>query len=124
MLDTPGGSWIPLPLPQSTGSTLSGPMAGLLPDGGEGPLESLIYLRSQDATSHALSPLYLPWLWDTERRAWTVDPLYLPANAIPQGVSWENGVMTIIISVIHQGLEPFLENFSLILTPRELRDSH
>jgi hypothetical protein len=124
MLDTPGGgSWMTIPLPESTGSTLSGPMTGLLPDGGEGPLESLIYLRGQDATSHTLSPLYLPWLWNTIHKAWTLDPLYLPANAIPQGVSWENGSMTIIISVIHEGVEPSLANFSLTLTPRELAAS-
>ena len=123
VLDTPGGRWTSLPLPESSGSALSGPMTRLLPDGGEGPLESLIYLRSQDATGRALSPLYLPWLWDTDRKAWTLDPMYLPANAIPQGVSWENGAMTLIISVIHQGVEPFLENFSLTLTPRELADS-
>jgi hypothetical protein len=99
-------------------------MTGLLPDGGEGPLESLIYLRSQNDSSHELSPLYLPWLWDTDHKAWTLDPVYLPADAIPQGVSWEKGAMTIIMSEIHQGVAPFLENFSVTLTPRQLADSH
>jgi hypothetical protein len=54
---------------------------------------------------------------------WTLDPVYLPANTIPQGVSWENGAMTLIISVVHQGVEPYLDNFSLTLTPGELADS-
>ena len=123
-LDTPGAQWIPLPLPTSTGSPSGGPMAGFLPDGSEGPLESLIYLRSQENSTHELTPLYLPWLWDTARKTWTLDPEYLPANTIAQGVSWENGAMTIIISVIHQGVEPFLQNLSLTLTPLDLAPVH
>jgi hypothetical protein len=95
-------------------------MVGLLPDGSEGPLESLIYLGSQENSPHELTPLYFPWLWDTARKTWTLDPAYLPANTLPQGVSWDNGTMTLIISVIHQGVEPTLQARSVTLTPLDL----
>lgn len=120
MLDTPGASWLPLPLPQNTGTLPGGPMSVFLPDAGEGPLESLIYLRSQDTTTRTLSPLYLPWLWDTVGKVWRLDPVVLPANSVPQGVSWQNGTMTIIVSVIHQGVEPVFQTFSFTLTPHDL----
>jgi hypothetical protein len=123
-LDGPQPQWTSLPLPTSTGSPAGGPMAGLLPDGSEGPLESLIYLRSQEISTHELTPLYLPWIWDTARQTWALDPEYIPANTIAQGVSWKNGTMNIIISIIHQGVEPSLKTVILTLTPLNLAPAH
>jgi hypothetical protein len=99
-------------------------MAGLLPDGSEGPLESLIYLRAQEISTHELTPLYLPWIWDTARQTWALDPEYIPANSIAQGVSWENGTMNIIISIVHQAVEPSLKTVILTLTPLNLAPAH
>jgi hypothetical protein len=119
-LDTPGARWISLPQPEGVDLFTGGPMVAYLSDGAEGPLESLIYLRTEDSGSHLLTPQYMPWLWDTAEKAWKLDPVTLPANSVPQGVSWWSGQMTIIVSVVHQGVQPFFQTFSLTLTPLQL----
>jgi hypothetical protein len=119
-LDTPGAGWISLPQPAGVDLFAGGPMVVYLSDGAEGPLESLIYLRSEDSGPHLITPQYTPWLWDTAEKAWRLDPVPLPANSVPQGVSWWGGQMTIIVSVVHQGVQPFFQTFSLTLTPLQL----
>ncbi|MGO8949188.1 MAG: hypothetical protein ACLQUY_16385 [Ktedonobacterales bacterium] len=123
VLDTQGANWVSLPLPDSAGTPQGGPMVGYLPDGAEGPLESLVYLLPGGSTSRSQSPLYLPWLWDTVSKTWKSAPVNLPINSIPQGVSWQNGVMTILVSVIAQGVLPLLVTFSLTFSPRQLTAS-
>jgi hypothetical protein len=119
-LDSPGARWISLPQPDGVDRFGGGPMVTYLSDGAEGPLESLIYLHTEDSGAHLMSPQYMPWLWDTAEMTWRVDPVLLPANSVPQGVSWWSGRMTIIVSVVHQGVEPFFQTFSLTLTPFQL----
>ncbi len=122
-LGTQGVSWVALPLPAGMDTVQAGPMVGYLPDGAEGPLESLIYLVPGETTSHTLSPLYLPLLWDTAKLAWRSNPGTLPADSIPDGVSWQKGAMTILVSVIYQSLEPALVTYSLTFSPRQLGSS-
>jgi hypothetical protein len=123
-LDTTGATWTSLPQPEGLDLLAGGPMVAYLSDGAEGPLESLIYLGTQDSSSHLLTPQYMPWLWDTAEKAWRQDPVPLPANSVPQGVAWWSGQMTLIVSVVHQGVEPFFQTFSLTLTPLQLVTSH
>jgi hypothetical protein len=124
VLDTLGASWISLPQPVGVDLFAGGPMVGYLSDGAEGPLESLIYLRAEDGGPHLLTPEYMPWLWDTAEKAWRLDPVPLPANSVPQGVSWWRGQMTVIVSVVRQGVQPFFQTFSFTLTPLQLAGSH
>jgi hypothetical protein len=119
-LDTPGASWISLTQPEGVDLFAGAPMAAYLLDGAEGPLESLIYLGTEDSGPRLLTPQYVPWLWDTAEKAWRLDPVPLPANSVPQGVSWWAGRMTLIVSVVHQGVEPYFQTFSLTLTPDQL----
>jgi hypothetical protein len=123
-LDTPGARWTSLPQPAGADLFAGGPMVAYLSDGAEGPLESLIYLRTEDSSPHLLTPQYTPWLWDTAEKAWRLDPVPLPANSVPQGVSWWSGQMTLIVSVVYQGVQPFFQTFSLTLTPLQLVTSH
>jgi hypothetical protein len=123
-LNTPGGSWISLPQPEGVDMLEGGPMVAYLADGGEGPFESFIDLCTQDSGAHLLTTKYVPWLWDTAQKVWRLDPIPLPANSVPQGVSWWGGRMTLIVSVIHQGVQPFFQTFSLTLTPHQLAAAH
>jgi hypothetical protein len=119
-LDTHGTSWISLTQPQGADLFAGGPMVAYLSDGAEGPLESLIYLGTEDTGPRVLTPQYVPWLWDTAEKAWRQDPVPLPADSVPQGVSWWGGDMTLIVSVVRPGVDPYFQTFSMTLTTFQL----
>ena len=121
-ITTSGTLWTPLPLPMADNTFPGRPMGSLVPDGSEGPLESMLYLLPESSSARALAPLYMPWVWDTARGEWLLDSVYLPADTLPQGSAWNNGTLSIVFSVVHQGIIPSTVTFISTITPNGMRN--
>ncbi len=119
MLDTQGGSWKSVPLPGNIDAHAGGPMASYFGDGAEGPLESLIYLQPEGSSFHTVAPSYSPWLFDAAKMGWLLDPDPIPADSLTVGVSWQGGVMTLLVTAISENMEPSFLTYSLTLSPRQ-----
>ena len=94
-------------------------MASYFADGAEGPLESLIYLQPEGSTTHTVAPSYSPWLFDAAKMGWRLDPDPIPADSLTVGVSWQSGVMTLLVTAISENIEPSFLIYSLTLSPRQ-----